>query len=145
MAINVKRCAILHENEVLKASTLLKLWEYKIPQHIMAPLSCDGTSLDSFAVISSKNTSNDKDSRKTTTYCNFVRMQGLFLDSVRVFRCPNSTVVGVNVPIDAKMGIVTPQKVPWPSDINHHSSEELVKVVRTSESPSCNRCTSLVL
>ncbi|GBN84237.1 hypothetical protein AVEN_76266-1 [Araneus ventricosus] len=103
MTINVKRCAILHENDVLKASTLLKLWEYKIPQHIMAPLSCDGTSLDSFAVISSKNTSNDKGSHKTTPYCNFVRMQVMFLDRVRVFRYPNSTIEDVNVPIDAKV------------------------------------------
>ncbi|GBM40266.1 hypothetical protein AVEN_238045-1 [Araneus ventricosus] len=43
--INVRRCSILHENDALKASTLLKLLklkDYKIPHHITVPLSCDG-------------------------------------------------------------------------------------------------------
>ncbi|GBM02681.1 hypothetical protein AVEN_94162-1 [Araneus ventricosus] len=35
--INVKRCCILHENDALNASTLLKLRDYKIPQHITVP------------------------------------------------------------------------------------------------------------
>ncbi|GBO22221.1 hypothetical protein AVEN_99346-1 [Araneus ventricosus] len=66
-----------------------------------------------FAVISSKTIrSNDKGSRKTTPYCNYARMHGLFLDSVRVFRCLNSTIVGVNVPIETEVGFVTPQNVP---------------------------------
>ncbi|GBO34003.1 hypothetical protein AVEN_105839-1 [Araneus ventricosus] len=77
--------------------------------------------------------SNDKGSHKTTPYCNFVRIQGMFLDRVRVFRYPNSTTEYVNMPIDAKVGIVTPQNVPWPKDVNHHSSEEL----------KCKSCTNL--
>ncbi|GBL82351.1 hypothetical protein AVEN_252510-1 [Araneus ventricosus] len=86
--INARRCAILHENNVLKASALLKFWDYKISQHITVPLSCDGIGLDSICSYLFKTIwFNDKGSRKTTPYCNFVRMQGMFLDSVRVFRC----------------------------------------------------------
>ncbi|GBL73711.1 hypothetical protein AVEN_230700-1 [Araneus ventricosus] len=75
--IKVRRFAILHENDVLKASTLLKLRDYKILQHITVPFSCDGTGLDSICSYLLKLRSSDKGSRKTTPYCNFVRMQGL--------------------------------------------------------------------
>ncbi|GBN66751.1 hypothetical protein AVEN_32778-1 [Araneus ventricosus] len=93
---------------------LLKLWDYKIPQHITVSLSCDGIGLDFISRnLFQKIWPNDKCRCKFTPYCNFVRMQGLFLDSVRVFRCPNSRIVGVNVPIEAKGGFVTPQNVPW--------------------------------
>ncbi|GBM57911.1 hypothetical protein AVEN_237792-1 [Araneus ventricosus] len=116
------RCAILHENDVLKTSMLLKLWNYKIPQHITVPFSCDGTGLDSIcSYLFKKIRFNNKGSHKTTAYCNFVRMQGLILDSVTVLRGPNSTIVGV----EAKVGFVAPQNVPWASDVNHHSNKEL--------------------
>ncbi|GBN50544.1 hypothetical protein AVEN_213232-1 [Araneus ventricosus] len=127
--INVSRCAILHENDVLKASTLLKFWDYKIPQHITVPLSCERNRFGLHLQLSlQKIQSNDKGSHKTILYCNFVRMQGLFLDSVRFFRCPNFTIVGVNVPIEAEVGFVIPQNVPWPSDVNHHSNTQVQKL-----------------
>ncbi|GBM84139.1 hypothetical protein AVEN_24508-1 [Araneus ventricosus] len=143
----MRRCSILHENDALKASTLLKLWDYKIPQHITVPLSSDRTGLDSIcSYLFKKIRSNDKGSRKTTQYCNLVRMKGFFLDSVRVFRCPNSTIVGVNVPIDSKVGFVTPQNVPWPiTSTTIRARNSSAKAVRTSEPPSCNRCTGLIL
>ncbi|GBL72630.1 hypothetical protein AVEN_127886-1 [Araneus ventricosus] len=63
--INVRRCAILHENDVLKASTLLKLWYYNIPQHISVPLSYDGTGLNSIcSYLFKKVWSHDKGSVK---------------------------------------------------------------------------------
>ena len=47
--------------------------------------------------------------------------------SMRVFRCPNSTIVSVNLPIEieAKVSFISPQNVPWPSGVNHYSSKEL--------------------
>ncbi|GBM43037.1 hypothetical protein AVEN_127172-1 [Araneus ventricosus] len=105
-----------------------------MPEHITVQLPCDGTGLDSIcSYLFKKIRSNDKGSRKTTPYCIFVRTQGLFLDSVRVFHCTNLTFVRVNVPIEVKVGFVIPQNVPWSSDVNYHSSKEL----------KCKSCTNL--
>ena len=68
----------------------------------------------------------EKSSCKTTSYCHFFRMQGLFLDSgVRVCPCPNSTITGVNLSIEAKVGFVTSQNVLWPIDDNNYPRKEL--------------------
>ncbi|GFY30794.1 putative DD41D transposase [Trichonephila clavipes] len=68
-----------------------------------------------------------------------LRIYGALLDSVRNFRCLNSTIVGVNLPIEATVGCVTPQNVPRRSDVHYHLSKELkCKIIRTSESPFLN-------
>ena len=67
MIIKEWRCAILHENNVFKTLMLLKLQDYKIPQHIMELLSCDKQVWIQYAVISSKQVQFiDKDVPKTT-------------------------------------------------------------------------------
>ena len=125
--INMRRCIILHENGVFKSFMLLKLLDYKISLHIMVTLSCDRTSSNSiYNYLLKKLRFSEKSSCKTTSYCHFFRMQGLFLDSgVRVCSCPNSTITGVNLSIEAKVGFVTSQNVLWPIDDNNYPSKEL--------------------
>ena len=62
----------LHENDVLKASPLLKFWDYKILHHIKISLPCDGIDLGAFSsYLFKKIRSNDKVGHKTISYCKF--------------------------------------------------------------------------
>ena len=45
LKVNMKRCTLLPENDVLKVSLLLKIWDYKVLQHIKILLPYDGTGL----------------------------------------------------------------------------------------------------
>ena len=91
---DMSRCTILPENDVFKAYTLLKLQKYEILQHIIILMLYDKTDLDSIcSYLFKKIQSNNKEGRKTTQQCHFFRMQSFFLDSMRVFPCPNSKVL----------------------------------------------------
>ena len=88
----------------------------------------------------------EKGNLKSNQYYRFLRLQWMFLDSVRIFDCPNSIVVDITWPLREKRALslhrlfhsksksTTIQAKNWSS-----------KVSQTSESLSCNKCICLIL
>ena len=114
--INVRKHTILHKNN----HRTIVMWQNRFRFHLQLSLQI---------------WSNNKGGCETTPYFHFFWMQGLFLDSVNVFFCPNWTVVTVNFSIKAKVGFFTPQK---DSIVIQHQppSEQGIKLQKFYESPS---------